>query len=269
MDNCGGDSAKIEYRLRAKLKGSGIIQNYQATHVVKVQAKNEFSPAEPYVITPQTVKIKAFGLITRGEMSFGAKVESTTLVPGQAPMVQIALDNSSMARIEAVKVELQEVVTWYAGGEKRTVCNRLCTGRFDEYHFAGSQKLDKESLQQKKIDGNNRQRSYHQIDTALNGCSKGLSKCSIPCVPDYTLETFQGISIHVSHALRVKLKTKFGSTNPEFSIPVQIAHPVQPSTSSPNHSLLYPAFVPMATAEPIYDDCSTIGDHKPSMKPDV
>jgi hypothetical protein len=171
--------------------------------------------------------------------------------------------NCSRERLKKVNVELQEIVTWLAQGHSARATVYHCTCSLAGHHFTGSQELDKESRKQMmKQDSNSRQRSHRQIHEALNGLGKDLSQCTLPSVPQHTHETFQGTSIHVSHELHVKFKTKFGCTNPEFSAPVKLVHGVPQCQSPsyqemPNHSVLHPAAaiplthdaVPMATAK--------------------
>ncbi|CAB9511814.1 Arrestin domain containing [Seminavis robusta] len=264
-----GDSATIAYCLRAKLTGSGFLKNYQATQSVNILARAEPAEASPYIVQPTSTTIRSFGLVRKGEITYGAKVPVTKLAPGQKAEAYVALINNSGKSVKEVKVELTEVVQWSAHGHYRTVYNRLWTERFSEQHFTGSQKLDKESLKKKQHDANRKQKSYRQVLAAVND-NEGSSRCTI-LVPQGSHESFRGTSIKVSHTLRIKMRTKFGATNPEFSVPIDIVQEIQQIQPAVNDKANHMEQYPIAHAEPIHDEDQMLHHslkHTPSMNPD-
>ncbi|CAB9503940.1 Arrestin domain containing [Seminavis robusta] len=250
-----GDSATIAYCLRAQLNGSGFLKDYQATQSVQILAKAEPAETSPYIVPPTSTTIRSFGLFGKGEITYGAKVPVTKLAQGQTVEAYVALINNSGKSLREVIVELTEVAKFSAHGHCRTVYNHLWTERFSEQHFTGSQKLDKENLKKMQQDANRKQKSYHQVLAAVND-DEGSSRCTVQ-VPRGSHESFQGTSIKVSHTLRVIMKTQFGATNPEFSVPIDIVQEIQRIQPAVNGGEGQEEQYPTAHAEPIYDEEQT------------
>ncbi|CAB9511815.1 expressed unknown protein [Seminavis robusta] len=227
--NTGQGYARVCYCLKAVLGGVGTFSaTNRALLPVQVMANSGELKEAKRVVQPRTAEISRL-LLSKGDIDYGAKVLNTNLEPGKEVQVQIALVNNSRASLEEVQVQVQKVIQWSAHGQYRTAQQTISEATFPARHFTRCQKLGKVTMAKKLQETNRHKKNFNDILRALHETDETRGRrgnagswCRLP-IPADTHETFRGTSTEISYNLQVTLKTKAGFSNPEFTVPLNIA----------------------------------------------
>ena len=235
----GSNSARIIYCLRAVLEGSGMLQDYQGRQEIKVEAASMIETSVPFLQQPMTVPLFKNCCMARGELTFGAKIEDTQLIPGQQIQVKVAMVVDSRKAVHAIQGVVQQKISYKAGAHSKSNTNTLIK-RSSPCGHSSQPKMGKDKLEQKLQDTNRKSTNYQSILLQLNDPHSNAATtptCSLPPIPTAALPTYQGQLIQISHFLLVTVKTDSGVTDPTFAVPLKISR-ADRSSSAPAGEIL-------------------------------
>ncbi|OEU11380.1 hypothetical protein FRACYDRAFT_245834 [Fragilariopsis cylindrus CCMP1102] len=105
--NAKGGYAKISYKIKMALKGSGVFWDYTAEASVYVTSAS-IARYVPFDGPPDEQKVKSCCCFGRGSISVGASVDNTSLAKGQQAVISYACRNQSRNDVKDIYAELQE-----------------------------------------------------------------------------------------------------------------------------------------------------------------
>lgn len=205
MHHSGGDSCAIVYKMKAILKGSGVLWNYSCEQPVHVKAQPKPVERTPFISQPDTQAVNLLCCFNRGTVSLGAKLDCTHLERGTTTGVSVACHNNSTVTIQTVQARLIERVKWTAGSHSSSsnvnldlfVFNKNMKGT-ERQIAAGKSRVDLNQIYQKIVNGTN---------------AGSLT------LPPRALNSYNGSLIRVEHSVVVTIDTPCCIDNPTIYIP--------------------------------------------------
>lgn len=204
----GGDSCEVVYKVKAILKGSGVLWNYNCESKVVIKAMPKTVERVPFIARPDTQRIRLLCCLNRGTVSLGAKVDATHLERGTDTAVSIACYNDSTVQVRSITASLVERVEWSADWH-----NQWCTNKLDIHNFDKSMRGTERQKRPGKTNADLKQ-IYQDI---IDGSNTG--SLSLPLT---ALNSYYGSLITVKHEIVVKITTGCCIDNPTITIPVQV-----------------------------------------------
>jgi len=120
IENYMGGQCKIEYKLKAELKGSGKLWNYSAEMDDKILAAPQAADPVPYNQQPDLKSVKFFGCFGRGSVLLGALVADTRLHKGETTSISIAVRNHTRVQLQGISGVLTQYYEWNADRQKQS-----------------------------------------------------------------------------------------------------------------------------------------------------
>jgi hypothetical protein len=115
------DVCKVDYEVKAILKGSGTFYNYNCNRTVNVTAKpmtqKELQEPVPFEGQPVVQNVNFLYCLNRGSITLGARLENTVLSKSGDPVIlSVECRNNATVEIKKVTAELKQKVRWTAKG---------------------------------------------------------------------------------------------------------------------------------------------------------
>jgi hypothetical protein len=219
----GGTDGRCEivYTIKAILKGSGMLYNYQCNRIIVVKAQPLENLVQPFEGEPSSVKVKFCCCFNRGTMTVGAHMEDTVLEKGQTAKLSLSCRNNSTESVEKVEAKLVQITRWYAGGHTDEQKRILQEMSFD------TQGLDRKIKMLER--GQSEREDQVQI---LEELRRGANSHMVT-MPPGALNTYEGQVMSIKHELRIKVITSFCIDNPRVVIPMRTGESGNASTSHP------------------------------------
>ena len=230
-----GSGFKIKYTLKAILKGSGKMWNYNCDREVVIRAKAlDNSEPIPFNAKPVTEHIKLCCCLNRGALSFGAKVADTRLNRGSTTFISLSCRNHSTVRVLDIHAQLEQQVHFSAAGGYRTSDSKtLINQKFG--HIDGMERLGKQGGESHR-----QQQVYEEIFREVQENAHRVELL----MPLNALNTYKGSLIQISHILIITVETRCCITNPTIRIPLQVGEPQRTSSSNQPPLLTASAVIP-------------------------
>jgi len=179
----------------------------------------------PWSMEPTTREIKSLGVVKKGDISFGARVEDTHISKGDNVQIAVAFRNNSTVEIESFDVALLQTFTITANKKqlKEGGRTRERTEVLKQFQYTNmveeAAKSPQEVFFAKNILGHDISRIHQEICIELH--NNPFHRFSI-MVPESTFDSYSGQLIKCSHSLEIKVKTTTMVDDPKFIVPLLI-----------------------------------------------
>lgn len=242
-----GGYARIQYKIKAVLKGSGVLWSYSAEQYTSVKSVATANQMIPYEGPPSTIRVRSC-CYDKGSMSLGAHMTTTALAKGQAATICFSCRNSSTVGVDCVFAELKQRIRWTAGGHSQNTSDVIHRVNFSTAGLEAATKED--AKRQRGVDSVRR-----ETDIMLDEL-RGYVNSQPIMLPLTALCTYSGGLIQVSHEIKMWVLTPGCCVdNPELRIPIlacdtitqQQAPPLPPPPEAP--AIAQPVIQPSAPYE--------------------
>lgn len=207
----GSEYAKIQYKVKAILRGSGWIRDYQCESHVPISSCHPIAPV-PFQGEPSTSVVDAC-CWNRGLMTLGAHMDTTTIGKGQSANVAFACHNNSTAKVECVRARLSQRMTWRARSHTSRSRRVLCEVLFPI--TVGLKSIPEEEKFRKRSAESVRNENLSIIEELRTGSN--TRKVSLPLG---AISSYMGSIIQVTHDLILEVRTGCCIANPTVRIPI-------------------------------------------------
>jgi len=222
-----GGYARIQYKLKAELEGSGVMWNHKCESPISVRSIASVGQMVPYEGPPSIRPVNMCCCINRGTMALGARMETTALAKGQAAAISFSCRNHSSVDVRYVQATMKQRVQWKAGTHSDCRSDVLQSVNFSS---AGMGAKAKEEV---KYSGKSREADSvrEERETMLRSLRE-YKNCQQLILPLSSLSTYSGSLIKVSHEVKLWVETPGCVDSPELRIPILACDIVMQSTSS-------------------------------------
>ena len=205
----GGNSCTVVYTIKAILKGSGMIYDYNCQRVIAIKAQPMERAVQPFEGQPSTVQVNLCGCMNRGNMTVGAHMEDTILDKGKTANLSLSCRNHTTVRVQRVEAMLWENTVWQAGGHCHATTKILQKMDF------GTQGLERKTqlVPRGQSLRNDQLEMLQELRTATNA--------HMVTMPTHALNTYASQLMSVSHEVHIRVVTNYCIDNPELRIPIR------------------------------------------------
>jgi hypothetical protein len=238
----GRNVCKINYNLKAVLKGSGTFYNYNCDRTVTIKAKpmtqKELQEPVPFEGQPVVQDIYFLCCLNRGSVTLGARLENTVLSKSGDPVtLSVECRNNATVQIKEITAELTQQVRWTAKGHSGWRNHKLAKLTFNQSQMRNFQPTTQALLRGDSV--------RQQGDQMLRELRDGAHNQPLAILPGPALASYQGGVMSIEHKLKITMMTGACVTNPEIVIPVRV---VETGTSGASNSSAPPAPPPTESA---------------------
>mmetsp|Transcript_66976 Transcript_66976/g.75009 ORF Transcript_66976/g.75009 Transcript_66976/m.75009 type:complete len:598 (-) Transcript_66976:23-1816(-) len=207
-----GGYARIKYKIKMALKGSGVFWDYTAETPIHINSAS-IARHVPFDGPPDEQIVNLCCCFGRGSILVGAKVDNTTLAKGQQTVVSYACRNKSRNDVRDIYAELKEVATWSAGSHSERATKMLHSVRFPIQNKDTLKGMKDREMTQNDLEGYQYAGLVHEIHNRVNS--------AIIVVPNTSNNTYRGSLIKIRHELSLRVETEGCCTsNPELIVPI-------------------------------------------------
>lgn len=208
---------EVKYALRAIIVGVQAGKNTVSQRIIHVQSAPLPSLLYPAMIEPVTKQIKNTMGMSKGSITFGARVTNTHIGRDEDLELRLACRNDATVDVDRVQAKVKEIVEWRGESvvENILVCPNIVPGA------EGLGKKSKTELKEKKRAGV--EDNYLDIFGEITSSATASDGNSIRLkMPTNSRDTFKGQVVNVKHLLVIKIKTKWGVDDPKIEIPLKV-----------------------------------------------
>ena len=206
----GDGYCQIVYEVKGELKGSGMLWNYKCEQAVAVVAVDAPTEPVPFHGPPATEDVNMMCCFNRGSISLGATVLDTRLARGASTQVGFSCRNNSTVSIDGIEASLWQKSKFKAHGHRESGRKKIA-----HVYFNNLPGLDaKSKVVQVRDAASERQEIFKELQS-------GKTLVSFQ-VPPFSVCSYVGPLMEVSHVLVFKVETPCCMDNPTIKVPVQI-----------------------------------------------
>eukprot|EP00566_Odontella_aurita_P006017 CAMPEP_0113576576 /NCGR_PEP_ID=MMETSP0015_2-20120614/28373_1 /TAXON_ID=2838 /ORGANISM="Odontella" /LENGTH=574 /DNA_ID=CAMNT_0000480027 /DNA_START=21 /DNA_END=1742 /DNA_ORIENTATION=+ /assembly_acc=CAM_ASM_000160 len=227
-ENGGGGYCDVVYKVKAELKGRGMFGTKKTEESISVLSAPLPPQPLPYLAEPQTHKVNLCCCFNRGSITFGARVEDTSIGRGDAVAVDFACKNQSTQPIESARVQVVEEVHWHAGAHSNYRRHIVADRSFGETErWRTMEKNEMKEHREKSRGGgtlSHRDRRAEMLRELHHAIHDGENRAELR-VATGALHSHEGGLIDVRHRLKIKVQTGSCVDNPKVNVPVRVGTP--------------------------------------------
>ncbi|CAM9761348.1 unnamed protein product, partial [Laminaria digitata] len=216
-----GVGCAIAYGFEARLHRPGLLHtDAKAKSQLKVFSRpQETAAAMPVLVGPEAQTVKTCCCFKSGSMSIGFEADRSVVGINEPVRLTVVARNDSSLSVKSMHIEILQVCTWYAHGQKETNTRTVAS-----MIVAGSQLGE---VQRAAGEGNQRGRSAIAVDVAARQylqemLASGAGTRYELLVPDDCIVSTETGLIDVRHSLSVRLKTPACINSPDVWMPLRV-----------------------------------------------
>lgn len=215
----GKNQCTIAYTLKAVLKGSGHVYNFNCERECTVKAKPLEKGAQPFEGEPVREQVKMLCCLNRGSITVGAFMADTCLEKGETAQLTLSCLNNSAVGVKRVEAVLMQYVKWEA-----SVHNHTETKILQKLNFGA------QGLQRK--DGSSAATSEYEEQVQMLKALRSGANAQPVTMPGDALNTYRGKLVFITHELLVRVVTGSCVDNPEIKIPIRTGESGKATTTT-------------------------------------
>jgi len=206
---------KIDYALKAILKGSGVLWNYHSERIVEMTAQPvDLTIPTEFNAPPVNERVNFCCCFNKGSITMGAKVEKTTLSPGSDLAISMSVRNYSSSKPKKVHARLRQEIKWGSGGRTFSINETIVSADFPGIL---SSILDYHELPRTVHSA----QIYNEMQDMFREIEGGVHQGRL-VVPINAVNSYSGHLITVKHRLELEVQTGCCITDPSIYVPINL-----------------------------------------------